>query len=253
MNTGVSSLGLELYKGKRRKTLLIAVAMTAVQCLWLIWAMRNMREGDLSQGYASCLYQFPLLNAIVLPVAISVLVLRVCDIEHKGNTLKQMLTMQPAGRLFDAKFLCAALYIVLAMTLQITAIFVLGRAYGFGDALTPKTIALYLVGQTLCSLFLVLFIQVLALLYTNPFIPLAAGLTVGFLGLMAMFFPPWVMRFVPSAYYGLLSTVGLNWDAQTRVSVYYSTPFSAGDALLLVAAFAVLYGFGRLKFVTKEV
>lgn len=253
MSTGVSFLGLEFYKSKRRKTLLITIAMTAVQCLWLMWAMRNLNADDLLQGYAACLYQFPLLNAIVLPVAISVLVLRVCDIEHKGNTLKQMLTMQPAGRLFDAKFLCAALHIVLAMVLQITAIYALGRVYGFGDALTAKTIALYLVGQTLCSLFLVLLIQMLALLYANPFVPLAAGLIAGFLGLMAMFFPQWVMRFVPSAYYGLLSTVIMDWDAQTRISTYYSTPFSVGDALLLAAAFAVLYCFGRFKFVRKEV
>lgn len=80
----MNALRLEFYKAHRKRYWLIVAAMTGAQALWLIWAMRRMDADGLAQGYLECLYQFPILNSIVLPVMISVLVSRMCDIEHKG-------------------------------------------------------------------------------------------------------------------------------------------------------------------------
>ena len=95
--------------------------------------------------------------------------------------------------------------------------------------------------------------MVLALRFKNQFVPLAAGLILGFLGLMSMFFPPAVMRLSPAAYYGLLSNVRMVWDPDTRVVTYFRQPFSWSDLSLLLAATAVLYGWGRRDFGNREV
>ncbi len=230
------ALCLELRKCRHKHIALTALMMVAVQGLWLMWSVRNMKPEQLACGYVGCLYQYPLINAIVMPVLVSVLVSRLCDMEHRGSALKQLLVMQPAGQLFDAKLLLTALCLLAITAMQLGTIALVGRQMGFGDTLLPLDGWVFLGGQYAVSLFLALFTQVLCLRYTNQFIPLAAGLIAGFLGLMGMFFSPAVMRLSPGSYYGLLSNLGMNWDATTRVVTYYHVPFSWGDLALLFAA-----------------
>jgi len=249
----MNALRLEFYKARRKHYWLIVAAMTGTQALWLMRAMRRMDAHGLVQGYLNCLYQFPMLNSIVLPVMIAALVSRMCDVEHKGGALKVLFTMQPSGILFDAKFFCAGIHLAAAVGFQIAVILLLGRAKGFGAAPPTTDLILYFASQLLCSLFLALFLQILALRYINQFIPLVAGLITGFLGLMAMFFPVWVMRLVPSAYYGLLSTVHMDWNRAAGIVTYYRVPFPIADCALLLAALAILYWFGRKSFANREV
>ena len=215
-------LSVEWKKARRRRLWLPVAALVAMQGLWLAWAVRGMDMQEAAQGYLGCLYQLPMMNAIVMPVAAAVLVSRLCDMEHRGDTFKQLFTMVGAWK-------------------------------GFTDVLTAGDALCYLGGQFLVSLFLALLLEVLALRYKNQFIPLAAGLILGFLGLMSMFFPPAVMRLSPAAYYGLLSNVRMVWDQDTRVVTYFRQPFSWGDLGLLAAAMAVLYLWGRRDFVNREV
>lgn len=249
----MKALRLEFYKSHRKKLWLVAFLMVTVQGLWLLWAMRGIDAKKLSQGYLSCLYQFPLLNAIVLPVLISVLVSRICDIEHKGDTLKELFTMQSAGSIFDAKVICCAIYTALAVALQIVVILVVGHIKNFGDTPIRSDFLLYFFSQFSVSLFLVILIQIFALKFVNQFIPLVVGLVSGFLGLMAMYFPLWVTRIVPSAYYGLLSTVRMDWDRETRIVNYLHSSFSLKDCLILIGVMIILYIFGRKIFTKKEV
>lgn len=246
-------LRLEFHKARRKRYWLIVAAMSGMQALWLIWAFRRMDAHGLAQGYLNSLYQFAMLNSIVLPVMTAVLVSRMCDIEHKGSALKVLFTMQSSGVLFDAKFLCAGIHLAAAVGFQTAVILLMGRVKGFASPTPAADFVLYFGSQLLCSLFLALFLQIIALRYVNQFIPLAAGLIIGFLGLMAMFFPAWVMRLVPSAYYGLLSTVRLDWDRAAGIATYYRAPFPIADGALLTAALAILYWFGRKSFVKREV
>lgn len=246
-------LKLEFYKARRKRYWLIVGAISAVQALWLIWSLRNMDASKLAGGYLNSLYQFAVLNSIVLPVMIAVLVSRMCDIEHKGSNLKILFTMQPPGSLFDAKFFCAGIHIAAVVGLQIGVILLVGQIKGFVPPRPDSALIWYFGSQLLCSLFLVLFLQIIALRHINQFIPMSVGLITGFLGLMAMFFPEWVMRLVPSAYYGLLSPVHMDWNRAARTVSYYQAPFPVIDGALLTAALVILYWFGRKQFVKREV
>ena len=246
-------LSVEWTKTRHRRLWLPVAALVAMQGLWLAWAVRGMDAAEAAQGYLGCLYQLPMMNAIVMPVAAAVLVSRLCDMEHRGDTFKQLFTMQPAHGLFDAKLVLGGAWLLAAVVGQLAAIRLVGSWKGFTDALTTGDVLCYLGGQFLVSLFLALLLQVLALRFKNQFVPLAAGLILGFLGLMSMFFPPAVMRLSPAAYYGLLSNVRMVWDPDTRVVTYFRQPFSWSDLSLLLAATAVLYGWGRRDFGNREV
>lgn len=249
----MKALLLECYKSRRKHLILIVLAMAAVSFLWLAVGLRKMDDADRAMGYAYCLYQMPLLNSITLPVFISVLVTRLCDMEHKGNALKALLTMERSNSLFAAKFVLTGLYLLLAVVLQAASFLLIGRIYGFTEALPVSDLLLYVLSQWLVSLFLALVIQILSLRYINQFIPLVCGLIGGFLGLMALFFPPAVMRLVPSAYYGLLSTVRMNWDPATRFTEFYYIPFSVWDCLLLAAVGVAVLIIGIIRFRKREV
>ncbi len=249
----MKALKLEFYKARRKRYWLIAAAISAVQALWLIWGLRNMDASQLAQGYLHSLYQFAVLNSIVLPVMTGVLVSRMCDIEHKGSALRTLFTMQPSGSLFDAKFFCAGIHLAAVVGFQIATILMVGQIKGFSTPKPAGALVWYFGSQLLCSLFLALFLQILALRHINQFIPLSAGLITGFLGLMAMFFPEGVMRLVPSAYYGLLSPVHMDWNRAARTVSYYQVPFPIMDCMLLTAALVILYWFGRKQFMKREV
>lgn len=77
---------MEFRKIRRRKVWVIVAALISVQILWSLWEIDRMDAHDLSQGWMYFLYQFPLLNSIMMPVIAAVVASRLCDIEHKGQT-----------------------------------------------------------------------------------------------------------------------------------------------------------------------
>ena len=173
--------------------------------------------------------------------------------EHKGNALKTLFTMEKPGSLFAAKFVLTGLYLLFAVMLQAASFLLIGGMYGFTETPPVSDLLLYTLSQWLASLFLALVIEILSLRYVNQFIPLVCGLIGGFLGLMALFFPPSVMRLVPSAYYGLLSTVRMNWEPATRATEFYYIPFSVWDCLLLVTVGVAVFIIGTVRFQKREV
>ena len=95
----MKTLRLEFYKTKRRKVWLTMFALLSVQLLWGLWSMSNPKEWELQSGWMSLLYFLSLLDGIMVPTMMSVLASRLADIEHKGNTYKQLETLRSAGGL----------------------------------------------------------------------------------------------------------------------------------------------------------
>jgi hypothetical protein len=160
--------------------------------------------------------------------------------------------MQKPDSLFNAKLVFTSVYLLVILVVQMLAILVIGHIKGFLDTPFVSDFVFYFLSQFFVSLFLALLIQILALRFVNQFVPIIAGLIAGFLGLMSMFFPPWVMRLVPSAYYGLLSTVHMDWNRTTRIVNYFHAPFSWVDFSVLLLMLILLYLLGRNRFTHRE-
>ena len=246
------ALALEFYKIRRRRVWMIVAAMIFVQIVWSIWGVGRMDAHDLSQGWMFFLYQFPLLNSIMMPVIAAVVASRLCDIEHKGQSLKLLNTVMPAGRLFAAKFLCGAIYMLATVLLQLVVIIAVGYAVGFIGNPPLDKLCYYLLFTTAVNLTILLLQQVLSLLFINQMVPLSVGLIGGLAGLFIMFFPQNLERFLLWGYYGVLILVGMNWDMTTRIADFYYVSVDWAGFTTLAIMFCVIYIIGRILFVRKE-
>ena len=246
------ALAMEFHKIYRRRVWMIVAAMILVQILWSIWGVQRTDAHKLSQGWMFFLYQYPLLNSIMMPVIAAVVASRLCDIEHKGQTLKLLNTVMPAGRLFAAKFLCGALYMLAAVLLQLIVIVAVGHAVGFVGNPPFDKLVYYLLFTTAVNLTILLLQQVLSLLFVNQMVPLTVGLIGGLAGLFIMFFPQNLERFLLWGYYGVLMLVGMDWNSVTRVTSYYWVPVDWRGFITLAVMFCVIYIVGRTLFVRKE-
>jgi ABC-type transport system involved in multi-copper enzyme maturation permease subunit len=246
------AIALEFYKTRRRRIWVIVAAMIFVQMLWSMWGVGRMDAHDLAEGWMFFLYKLPLLNSIMMPVIAAVVASRLCDIEHKGQTLKLLNTVMPAGRLFAAKFICGALYLLAAVLLQIAVMVVTGCAAGFEGNPPLGKLLLYLLFTMAATLTILLLQQVLSLLFANQMISLSVGLVGGLAGLFTMFFPQGLERFLLWGYYGVLMLVGMDWDAGTRIMDLHYTPVDWAGFFTLAVLFCALYMIGRTLFVRKE-
>ena len=95
--------------------------------------------------------------------------------------------------------------------------------------------------------------QGLSLRFANQAVPLIVGLAGSFLGLMALFFPSGVQRFLPWSYYGLFSQVIMQWDEATRISTFFWYTPQMTDRVCFAIWFLVFLIVGRTLFVRKEV
>lgn len=248
----MQALAMEFYKTRRRRVWLIIAALIGVQIVWALWSLSRRDASDLKQGWMWCLYQFPLLNSIMMPVVAAVVASRLSDVEHKGQTFKLLETVMPAGRLFTAKFLCGAVYLLAAVALQIVVMVVAGHMKGFAGRAPVLMFAYYFIFTAGVSLTILLLQQILSLLFVNQMVPLSAGLIGGLSGLFLLFFPQNLEKFILWGYYGVLIFVGMDWDPATRVTNLYWVPVDWPGFLALTVMFCVLYAAGRTLFVRKE-
>ncbi|HCS73608.1 MAG TPA: ABC transporter permease [Clostridiales bacterium] len=248
----IKSLALEFWKIRRRKVWAIVAALLFVQVLWSLWGVETMDAHELSQGWVYFLYQFPILNAIMMPVIAAVVASRLCDIEHKGQMLKLLNTLMPAGRLFAAKFLCGALYMLAVALLQIMVMVIAGLAFGFEGSPPLDKLLYYLLFTTTVNITILLLQQVLSFLIINQMIPLAVGAIGSFVGLFILYFPQNLGRFILWGYYGVLMFVGMDWDRATRITNFHYVPVDWSGFGVLAVAFCIIYILGRALFIRKE-
>ncbi|MEX1307530.1 MAG: ABC transporter permease [Eubacteriales bacterium] len=248
-----TAIYVEIKKLRTKKVWLTVAALIVIQFLWVLWSLGRMDAQDMAQGWMLCLYQFPLLNTIMMPVVAAVIASQLCDIEHKGNTLKLLETVMPSGRLFDAKFLVSALYILAAVLLQAGSIAALGSIKGFTYSVPLTKLFQYGVFTLVVGLTLLLFQVILSLLFTHQVVPFIVGLVGGLAGLYSLFFPAAINRLLLWGYYGVLMQVGMDWEPATRVVDYYYLPIDWPGVITIIAVFSALYFIGRILYQKKEV
>ena len=250
----MKTLQLEFYKIKRRKVWLTVFAMLAVQMLWGMWALRNPKDWELECGWTALLYSVSLLDGVMMPTIMSVLASRLADIEHKGNTYKQLETLRSAGSLYHAKALCGAVIIAVMLVVQFAFFITLGYYLGYMGHPDAKYYLLSYVLKLVSNLSLFLLQLLLSMLFANQMIPLVAGLG----GCMIALFLMFVSRYSFLPWGGNLSAalVWMDWDEATRICTYYYRDYSPAELTAVVCIFVwaiVFYIAGRILFARKNV
>ena len=123
-------LGLEFYKCRRRKVVLVCAAVLAAELLWFGAYLARQDPEDLLHGWMLLFYNLAMIDAIILPISVATLASRNCELEHKGASLKLLETMVTPGRLYLAKLSWGAL--VLAALLIIRSALFLGMGLWAG-------------------------------------------------------------------------------------------------------------------------
>ncbi len=248
----MKGIRLEFYKIRRRKIWVIIMVLLGVQCLWGLWAFRNMDAKKLSQGYMQCLYHFTVFNTIMMPMVAAITASKICDLEHKGQTFKLLLTVMPAGTLFDAKFICASMHMVAVGAAQMIFIIVLGKAAGFTEPFPPGYLFYYFIITIFVTVVILAIQQAFSLLFTNQMVSFVIGITGSFAGVFSLFLPRNIQRGILWSYYGVLMPVRMNWDSQTRIADLQYIPVDWSSFWLLMGLFAMIYFTGRRCFARKE-
>ena len=124
-------LRMEFFKCRRRKIALICLAFVAVQLAWMGRTLTQMEPRELAQGWMSLLYNLAVIDAVMLPLTISALASRNCEMEHKGSTWKLWETVTTPQRLFGAKLAWGAILVGGMLLLRTVLLSLLGLAVGF--------------------------------------------------------------------------------------------------------------------------
>lgn len=250
----MKTLQLEFYKIKRRKVWLTAFAMLGVQLLWGLWSMRDPKDWELKSGWLSLLYSLPLIDGVMMPAIMSVLASRLADIEHKGNTYKQLNILRSPGSLYHAKALCGAIIITVMFIIQFAFFITLGFCLGYAGHPDVKYYLLSYLLSLASNLSLFLLQLLLSMLFANQMIALVVGLGGSMIAVLLMFvsrhsFLPWG---------GNLSSalVWMDWDENTRIITYYYRDYSPAWLACIICIFVwvvVFYAAGRILFARKNI
>ena len=249
----ISLLKTEHKKTKKKYLLLTSLLITALDLAWIFYGYFS--ADAILKGWMMFLYQLPLTNAIFLPFLMTVVASRLADIEHRGFMLKQLCTIVPRGKLFDAKLLYGFSIVLACMVIQFVSVFIFGCVKGFGGVYPFRLYSIYWLFTIAASLAIYIFQHTLSMLFQNQAVPFFAGVIGEFLGVFSMFLPqlPWLRKSLLWGYYGVLQFVGSDWNSQTRISTFYLYDFDWLSFVILLTVCLVLYGIGRSLFIKKEV
>ncbi|MEY8678674.1 ABC transporter permease [Granulimonas faecalis] len=233
-----SQVALEFSKLRHRHLVAVCIAMVAFVLLW--FGSQGAKQVVRSDDYRTVLYSLPQINAVILPLLSTVVASTVCDIENRTNKWKELLTIERADSLFCAKWLTCAILLAATVTGEVAATTALGVVLGFDPVPLGEAAVLWASTLGVC-LFVSTVVEAICFFANNQFLPVATGIVLSFLGLFSLYLPPAVSVFVPSAYFGLLSTVSMTYDAASGSIIWGSVPWPLWRFLLVAVITAAAF------------
>ncbi len=252
-------LKCEYLKTRGRFVFTVTLALTAICFACSVYGDYDGHSGPfmLENGWLMMLYQLPMMAGIFFPLISAVTASRICDIEHKGQTLKQLLCAVSPLRLYLAKFLWGFGIITVCIILWWTGLIMFGHFIGFGGQFPLKLWLLFLL-FTLVPTWTVYTIQLaLSMIFKNQAAAFFTGVIGTFAGLFSMFLPqlPLLRRLLPWGWYGALQFVGLfGWTKETRYDAAYLDIMEIDWVFFAAAVIAsiLIYIIGSRIFCRKE-
>lgn len=246
---------LEFYKSRRRGLLPTVLLIVGLEVLWMYYAWHDPSPNEIEIGWIDLLYQMPSLNSIIFPVLAAILASRIADLEHKGGTWKLLETVEPPKQLFYAKFLCGAVYLLLATVLLTVCMLLCGHVLGFAGVPATEKFTLFFLFQLVASLEIFAVQLLLSTQIRNQMIPLCLGCGGSFIGLMLLFVPVKFLQFLlPWGHTSLLFLVYMtDWDPGTRILKLAYTPVPWAGFMITVGCLMVWVWLGGRLLDRKEV
>ena len=137
------------------------------------------------------------------------------------------------------------------VTAEVAGASAIGGVLGFQSVPASESLVLWVSTLAVC-LFVATVVECLCLFIANQFVPLVVGVALSFLGLFSMYLPAYVSVFVPSSYFGLLSTVGMSYDYATEVITWSTVAWPVGYFAVIVLVTVAAFALSLRAFARKE-
>lgn len=249
-------LRCEFMKTRRCYVFLTSIIICVLCMCWAFYG--KIDDDTLRFGWMMNLYQFPLINAIFLPLLSMVTASRLCGIEHKGLMLKQLCSIEKKERIYDAKLIYGLITIIICILLMWCATVLQGFVVGFEEEFPLKLYLLYLLFTIVPTVVIYIFQHSLSIIFKNQAVAFFVGIIGEFAGIFSMFLPnvPFLRKSLLWGYYGVLQFVGLfGWTKETRYeNAYFDIiPIDWTFFWVLSAVGIIIYFAGKRIFCKREV
>ena len=180
-------LKCEYMKTRHCFILTTALVISAMCLCWCLYG--KVTDDIIKHGWRMFLYQFPLVNAIFLPLLSTVIASRLCNIEHKKNMQKLLFCIEKKDKLFDAKLLYGLGIITVCIILMWIVTVIFGIVNGFLSPFPIKLYLLYFIFTLIPTVVIYIFQHTLSMLFKNQAIAFFTGIIGEFIGIFSMFLP----------------------------------------------------------------
>lgn len=205
----MKAIGLELYKLRHKHLFLMTGLFLLVEIAWAFMSskMSISRNPDYN-GWELIIAVLSSMNGLFLPILSAICVSRICDMEHKGNTWKLLLTVSVRrGELYKAKFIAGTLVMLWGCALQIGAILLFGMINNIEQPVPFLLLMRFFIGIMITNMTILALQQWVSMAVKNQAFALALGMIGGFIGMAGELFPSQIRSFFIWSYYTRLCPV----------------------------------------------
>lgn len=251
----MKTLRLEFYKMRRKRIFLTIALLLSVEIAWAFMATgMSIAKNPDHAGWEPLIATLSSMNGLFMPLLTAVCVSRICDMEHKGNTWKLLLSLSVRrSRLYWAKFAAANGVLLAVCMLQTAAIAAFGAAHDFEGVVSVKLLVWFLAGSTLTNMAVSALQLWVSMTVINQAFSLSLGMIGGFIGMTAGLFPSGIRHLFIWSSYTSLSPVLQSYSSDTVVFSMQNVGSWLASAGLLAAVGAVLFAAGCLHVSRQEV
>lgn len=246
-------IALEFFKLRRRHLLLMTMLFLSAEVSWaFISVSKSFSRNPDSAGWEGIIMTLSAMNGLFLPILSAIVVSRICDMEHKGDTWRLLLALSVKRHsLYAAKYVCASALLLTAVLLQTLAIVGIGFANGLEPPIPYALMLQFFGGTMLTNLVILALQQWVSLAVKNQAIALCLGMIGGFFGMTADLFPAFVRRLLIWSNYKELSPVTFHYANDTMQFVTRNIGWHLPVTLLLIGA--TIYIAGSIHLSRKEI
>ncbi|MBE9916938.1 ABC transporter permease subunit [Paenibacillus donghaensis] len=249
----IKALSLEYYKIRRKRVWGMLTLFLAAEMVWaaLSISISISRSAD-NAAWEALIFSLSSMNGLFLPIISAIVVSRICDMEHKGNTWKMLMTTHLGLKhVYAAKYVCAnslILYGIIAQALFITGF---GLYKSIPGPLPLSLLLHYVAGTLLTTLIITALQQWLSLTVKNQAFALCLGMLGGFIGTAASLFPAGIRHLLVWSYYMDLGPITYIYEASS--GSYVQQPLSSGQWIAAICLIAICYLAGNAHVSRQEI
>lgn len=251
----MKAVRLELYKLRHKHLFFMVILILLVEIGWAFMAtsMSISRNPD-NAGWESLIAMLSAMNGLFLPILTAICVSRICDMEHKGNTWKLLLTVSVRrSSLYAAKYAVASIVMLVACLLQVIAITTFGIMNGFEQPVPLFLLARFIIGTALTTMIIIALQQWVSMAVKNQAFALSIGMIGGFIGMAADLLPTGVRRILVWSYYTGLSPITQSYTSEKMQFIVRDMSSLLPMMMVLIGAGIGIYLVGSIHVSRQEV